>query len=69
MTASPFDQNSRASYISDDGHAIGAAGDMPPILVRKPHRRTRTVHKPFYPFFENIIGHMKTPFVDWRLWA
>ena len=56
MTASPFDQNSWARHISDDGHAIGAAGDMPPILVRKPHSRTGTVHKPFYPFFENIIG-------------
>lgn len=55
MTASPFDQNSLAKHISDDGHAIGAAGDMPPILVRKPHSRTGTVHKPFYPFFENII--------------
>lgn len=52
MTASPFDQNSWARHISDDGHAIGAAGDMPPILVRKPHSRTGTVHKPFYPFFE-----------------
>ena len=62
MTASPFDQNSWARHISDDGHAIGAAGDMPPILVRKPHSRTGTVHKPFYPFFENIIGHMKNSF-------
>ena len=64
MTASPFDQNSWARHISDDGHAIGAAGDMPPILVRKPHSRTGTVHKPFYPFFENIIGHMKNSFSE-----
>ena len=61
MTAAPFNKNPRTKHITNDGNAIRAAGNVLSVLMVKTHFGTGAIYKPSHSFFENIIGHMRSP--------
>lgn len=68
MAIAPFDHNTVAAEVPDDGNAIRTVGIVAPIvLAEKPHICAGLGGDSFYPPFENLICHMENPFQPSRL--
>jgi len=55
MTASPLNEDTRTFRITNDSHAISAAGDMLSIFTEKPCLSTGTLYESADSSTENLI--------------